>query len=99
MEDQQISFLESIAVHSVDIPEWLIKKMSGKPESLSKIFEKHEGRYLVMLRKVKQFNGNMSYRLRDQILGRAKFCTKLRYSVACARVRVEKHFSRSLDTY
>ncbi|MGC9309573.1 MAG: hypothetical protein ACP5D2_02660 [Candidatus Nanoarchaeia archaeon] len=86
-----ISLVERVFIHSVDLPEALIKCFKNKPESLSYIYKKHEIRYMRMLNKVNQYDGKVPRRLKESILKCAQTCTFIRYYVACSRIRIEKH--------
>jgi|APSaa5957512622_1039677.scaffolds.fasta_scaffold296801_1 hypothetical protein len=90
MDKGKITLLEKIAIHSVDIPEMLIGFFKGDSRKLSEIYEAHEKRYGIILRKVREYEGNVPMELRDKILTGSQTCSKIRFYTACTRVRMER---------
>ena len=74
--------------HIPDIFEAIIKRASGKPESLSEIYQNHEREYSTVLEKARMYDGNIPRELRKRILNNNELCLKIICCVACFNARM-----------
>lgn len=89
MKRERITFLEKVLIHSVDLPEAIIKLVKHRPETPCYIYQKHEIRYEAMLKMARKYKGNIPKELREKILSCAKPCTRVRYYTARIKARTE----------